>query len=258
MTIDEVARHGGTTSRNVRAYQERGLLPPPRVVGRTGYYNETHLARLRHIAALADRGFSLASIRTLFDAWEQGYGLADVLGFEEALATPWRADSGLPMTADELTNRFGGTPDTLALGVLVPEGDDGFRVMSTRLLDAAQRLSDMGIPLSVLLAEAERLAGDLDAIAERWVAVFKDHLWDDAVARGLPPSELQAITELLRGMRELMGEIIGPLLAQSMDRRANALAADTIAARPPTPAKRAATRKSAARKKPAARRSSPT
>jgi DNA-binding transcriptional MerR regulator len=237
MTIDEVARRGGTTSRNVRAYQERGLLPPPRVVGRTGYYSEAHVARLRHIAALADRGFSLAAIRALFDAWEQGYGLADVLGFEEALAAPWGAERGATLDADELLGRFGGSPDTLAqavrIGLLVPEEDGRFRAPSARLLDAAQRLVAMGIPLPALLHEADVLARELDGIAERWVALFKAHVWDDAAARGLPAAELHAITELLRGMRELLGEVVDPLLAQSMDRRANALAADTIAAKPP-------------------------
>ncbi|MDT7598572.1 MAG: hypothetical protein QOK26_649, partial [Pseudonocardiales bacterium] len=39
--IDELARFAGTTSRNVRAYQERGLLPPPRKEGRVGIYTET-------------------------------------------------------------------------------------------------------------------------------------------------------------------------------------------------------------------------
>lgn len=31
--IDELAHAAGTTSRNVRAYRERGLLPPPRKRG---------------------------------------------------------------------------------------------------------------------------------------------------------------------------------------------------------------------------------
>jgi DNA-binding transcriptional MerR regulator len=34
MKIDELAQRAGTTSRNIRAYQERGLLPPVRVEGR--------------------------------------------------------------------------------------------------------------------------------------------------------------------------------------------------------------------------------
>src|SRR3712207_2361123 len=84
MTIDELARRAGTTSRNVRAYQERGLVPPPDRAGRVGVYGEGHLARLRLIASLLDRGFSLASIGELLRAWEAGHSVRDVLGLEAA------------------------------------------------------------------------------------------------------------------------------------------------------------------------------
>src|SRR5437764_215117 len=52
LTVDELARNAGITTRNVRAYQERGLLPPPTRVGRVGYYDERHLARLSIIGEL--------------------------------------------------------------------------------------------------------------------------------------------------------------------------------------------------------------
>ena len=45
LTVDELARRAGVTVRNVRAYAARGLLPPPRMVGRTGYYGREHVAR---------------------------------------------------------------------------------------------------------------------------------------------------------------------------------------------------------------------
>ena len=37
-TVDQLALVSGLTTRNIRAHQTRGLLPPPRVRGRTGYY----------------------------------------------------------------------------------------------------------------------------------------------------------------------------------------------------------------------------
>jgi hypothetical protein len=61
LTIDQLAREAGTTVRNVRAYQERGLLPPPDREGRVGVYGEGHLARLRLIASLAERGVLVRS-----------------------------------------------------------------------------------------------------------------------------------------------------------------------------------------------------
>ena len=47
LTIDELARAAGTTVRNVRVYQDRGLLPPPERRGRLGLYGPDHLRRLR-------------------------------------------------------------------------------------------------------------------------------------------------------------------------------------------------------------------
>jgi len=87
--IDDLARHAGTTVRNVRAYQDRGLLPPPRRNGRVGIYSEIHLARLRLIGQLLDRGYTLANIAELLDAWERGRDLQTVLGLENVVSSPW-------------------------------------------------------------------------------------------------------------------------------------------------------------------------
>src|SRR5437763_14437977 len=81
--VDELARAAGTTARNVRLYQERGLLPPPRLVGRVGWYDEAHLARLRLVTRLLDRGYSLANIGELLSTWESGRDLTNVLGVEQ-------------------------------------------------------------------------------------------------------------------------------------------------------------------------------
>ena len=47
--IDGLAAHVGMTVRNVRAYAGRGILPPPRLEGRTGYYGREHVQRLGRI-----------------------------------------------------------------------------------------------------------------------------------------------------------------------------------------------------------------
>ena len=46
LTIDELARVVGMTERKVRAYAARGLLPLPRLIGRTGYYSTEHVEQL--------------------------------------------------------------------------------------------------------------------------------------------------------------------------------------------------------------------
>src|SRR3954467_15832179 len=47
LTIDDLAREMGLSVRNVRWRQARGLLPPPEVRGRIGYYGPEHVNRLR-------------------------------------------------------------------------------------------------------------------------------------------------------------------------------------------------------------------
>src|SRR5256884_9378235 len=45
LTIEELARRVGLSTRNVRAYRTAGLLPPPTLEGRTGRYGDEHLRR---------------------------------------------------------------------------------------------------------------------------------------------------------------------------------------------------------------------
>src|SRR3954466_12904778 len=68
LTIDELAQRTGMTVRNVRAHQSRGLLPPPEVRGRTGYYTTEHVARIDLIRELQDDGFSLELIGRLLSS----------------------------------------------------------------------------------------------------------------------------------------------------------------------------------------------
>lgn len=87
MLIEELSRRSGVSTRTIRAHQTAGLLPPPRLEGRTGRYGEGHLQRLHAIRRLQARGFSLAAIRELFVAWGAGRSLSEVVGLEPARTT---------------------------------------------------------------------------------------------------------------------------------------------------------------------------
>src|ERR1035437_1927884 len=71
LTIDQLAARTGMTVRNVRAYSARGLLPPPRLVGRTGHYNGAHVARLTLVREMLDRGYTLTAAERLLAAARQ-------------------------------------------------------------------------------------------------------------------------------------------------------------------------------------------
>ncbi|WP_235849501.1 MerR family transcriptional regulator [Mycolicibacterium doricum] len=45
--LNELSRISGASTRNIRAYRERGLLDPPRRQGRSAFYTAFHLARVQ-------------------------------------------------------------------------------------------------------------------------------------------------------------------------------------------------------------------
>jgi len=234
-TIDELARHAGTTTRNIRAYQTRGILPPPRMVGRVGYYSDGHLARLKYTAGLQERGFSLAAIGCLLEAWEAGRSLQDVLGFEEALTAPWSDEQPDRFTRVQLEAMF---PEivhdeslvkrAVSLGLLKPEGDD-FIAPSPRMIRNGAEMVAAGIGLSMALDEYERLTADLGTVAERFVSMFEEYVWEPFVQSGWPIDQLPAITESLQRLRPAASTSVATVFAQVMEEAVAASSARQVA-----------------------------
>src|SRR4051794_41246939 len=182
LDIDELARQGGTTVRTVRMYQEKGLLPAPLRRGRKASYRMEHLTRLRLVQRLADRGYSLAAIKDLVDAWNAQHGLGHVLGLEAAVIEPLATELPRRFTADELTELFPGDEDlsglarALEIGLLVQDGEDFVAANPTMVLAGAALVAG-GMPLpaaldiaSATLEAADRLAGSEGAafFGDRW------------------------------------------------------------------------------------------
>jgi DNA-binding transcriptional MerR regulator len=91
LTIEQLAAETGMSVRNIRNHHTRGLLPPPEVRARVGYYNSEHVARLRLILDLQADGFNLAAIERLLSGSD---GLAArLLGLRHAVTTPYEPES---------------------------------------------------------------------------------------------------------------------------------------------------------------------
>lgn len=219
--IDDLARSAGTTVRNVRVYQDRGLLPPPRREGRTGVYGEPHLARLRLIGQLLDRGFTFAHIAEFLEAWQRGRNLTDLLGLEEVLTSPWSDEVDDYVTAEQLVELFGEVSDeeletVLEQELLVADGDR-FRVPSPRLLHAGSEMVKAGIPLSIVLQLSASLALDMEASARRLVGAVADHaVLPRAAAEGASMTEL---AELITRLKPLAQLAVNAHLARAMERQ---------------------------------------
>src|SRR5215212_2609815 len=90
LTVEQLAYETGMSVRNIRAHQSRGLLPPPDVRARTGFYGPAHVARLRLIQEMQAAGFNLAAIKHLVE--DSGEGGEDVIDFARALMTPFESE----------------------------------------------------------------------------------------------------------------------------------------------------------------------
>ena len=230
MTIDELARRAGTTTRNVRAHQTRGILPPPQMAGRVGHYNAEHLVRLAYVDRLQQRGFSLAAIRELLDGWDEGRSLTEVLGFEEALTAPWNDEVPERFSREQLVERFpeidedpGLLERAVAAGIVVPEGDE-FVAPSPRLVQVGAELVAWGVPLVAAIDESAQLAADLGDVARRMVKMFENHVWEPFVAAGYPVDRLPAVTAALQQVRPITATAVLSVLARAMEQ---AVAAST-------------------------------
>jgi DNA-binding transcriptional MerR regulator len=235
--INDLARESGIPIRNIRLYQERRILPPPARRGRVGWYSAAHLARLRLIARLLDRGYSLAHIGELISAWERGRDLADVLGLEAALTSPWSDEPQTVMTAMELQALFGkqeerGSLDrAIAAGIVRPEGTR-FRIVSPQLLDIAVQLVNAGFPLPVVLKVAENSLHDLERVAERYVSLVKGTI-TASLSPGEEPADIDdpaAAAELVQRLRPLARKSVDAMLAMAMEYQVNQLLGDAVSA----------------------------
>src|SRR5689334_5652860 len=77
MRIGELAARAGTTTRTLRYYESRGLLPARR--GTNGYraYDESDLKLLRQIRTLQDFGFDLEETRPFVECLRAGHPEGD-------------------------------------------------------------------------------------------------------------------------------------------------------------------------------------
>ncbi|GAA2638062.1 MerR family transcriptional regulator [Actinomadura fulvescens] len=240
--IDDLARAAGTTTRLVRALQERGVLHPPQRRGRIAVYNDSHLARLRLIAQLQERGHTIATIAELLSAWEKGHDLADILGVEKALTDPWSDECPERIGLVELAAMFlPGRPleevppdylqDALAragrLGFIRPDGDR-FLVPSPSLLEVGAELVAAGISLETVFDVAEQTDADCQAIAERFVQLTVDsgNLEDPAHYR--ERQDLPQVAEFIQRLRPLSEKAVTSLLARAMQAQIQARTSEQI------------------------------
>jgi DNA-binding transcriptional MerR regulator len=239
MRLDALARKAGVPTTTVRLYQNKGLLDGPRLEGRTGYYDQSHLTRLALIARLQEQGFSLAAIGQLLQTWEAGRDLADLVGVEEQLDAllNGRRNRAVVMDAAELLGHF--PPDALSpqllqraasMGLVEPTDDGRFRITDQRFLETGAALVKLGVPTGVVLDEWAHLSRVTDNIAKRFIRVFEDHLLPPDWKEGLDRKEADRLAGTLAQLQVTARQVVAAALDASIARQGTRRFGEVLAA----------------------------
>ncbi|MGF6774334.1 DNA-binding transcriptional MerR regulator [Paraburkholderia sp. GAS199] len=261
-TVDELARVTDTTVRNVRAYQDRGLLAPPEKRGRVGVYDDTHVSRLKLINHLLTRGYTLANIQDLIKAVDEGHDLRSILGLESAIGGRWSRERPKKYSLLELLQMFGDKATPSALGKAVDLGlleRHGLSFVSGNptALAAGATMAQEGIPLGDLLDAVGVARPHFNAVAKALVDLVVRQL-DRYDADALPPpADVPALVEAIwrvrplamvlvesemnRALEEASGDYLGDRVAAIMEKKLghapDGTSGETGAARKTRPAK---------------------
>ena len=245
LTVGELADRVGMTVRNVRAYAARGLLPPPRLVGRTGYYGAQHVARLELVREMLAEGYTLAAIERSLEHAPASAGAA-ALALHRALMAPWLPDepddtdratveakAGVPVPSEVLQR-------LASLGVVQLLDDDRIRVLDPTLLAAGLQVVRLGVDLGALIDAQLKVTELVEQAAAVYVDMFHRTVWQDYVDAGAPESErprLRAVVETIQpvaaqallasfrgamatAVAQEMNEVVGQLSEDARRRRA--------------------------------------
>ena len=221
LTIEQLAYETGMSVRNIRNHQTRGLLPPPEVRARTGFYGPAHVERLRLIQQMQAEGLKLSAIERLVGG--EGDWAERFIGLRRAITAPIETEAAEIVTLADLQERFGPVEQNAKsllkaqkLGLLVNLGDGTFEAPSPALLRAAEEVVARGIPLSQALSAIDKVKRNAEASSRAFVKLFMDELWKPFDAAGQPDEQWPHITESIERLRPIATEALLAVFRQTL------------------------------------------
>ncbi len=221
--IDDLARVSGTTTRNIRGYQERGLLPKPLRRGRVAIYTEKHLRNLQAINKLLGKGFTLGHIATFLT--NPGARIGDALDLTEILDEPWASRRRPVLDRAELQARLGPLDDAalaslIDAGVLAETGEPGrYEAADPNIIANLARLVARGMDLAVLVDVQKRFAAKMTEAARIMMSAAHEEL-DRRRGPGWMPSTEEDVAwaaDLIGSMRRAGTENAHAALDRALD-----------------------------------------
>jgi DNA-binding transcriptional MerR regulator len=212
MTIGELARRTGMTVRNIRAHQTRGLLPPPEVQGRTGYYSEDHVARIELTREMQAEGLNLEAIRRVLDHTGSSQEIVD---FARAVRAPFEDETPEIFDVAELAASWKVEkvePKLLRqaekLGILRELPDGKIESISPRLQRAGTEMIEFGVTPEAGLALAQKLHQHAEGAARAYVDLFVKEIWEPFDRAGRPEEDWPQVREALDRLRPLASDAL--------------------------------------------------
>lgn len=210
--IDDLARAAGTTTRNVRGYQDRGLLPRPLRRGRIAIYTDAHLARLKVINDLLKRGFTIRHIGDFLSGMQRGDDLADVLGLREVVSERWSTTTTSSLSAAELRDMLHtSNPAYLErmteFGLIKAATDDDppqqYVILDPETVAGYGRLVEQGMSLRYILDVHAELDRAMDTAAHTLISAGRRAVADGHADGWIPQTaaESEWATKLLAELR---------------------------------------------------------
>ncbi|MGW1346214.1 MerR family transcriptional regulator [Kribbella sp. NPDC002412] len=231
LTVDQLAAKVGMTVRNVRAYAGRGLIPPPRLVGRTGYYGADHVARLTLVRELLGKGYTLAAVERMMSELPDG---ALALGVFETLVNPWTPAEPEVLDEFQLAERAGVPHDPAVIARLVELGiaerqEDGrLRIPNPDLLRTGLEVIKLGVPMQAIFDMLPKLFTQADAVAKIYVELFRSTVWREFADAGLPAEGWPEIQRTLENIIPLAGQALVAAFREAMAREIEVVAYEEL------------------------------
>lgn len=223
MTVDELAARAGVTVRTIRFYAGRGLLPPPRLRGRTGLYGEEHLSRLELVRELQSLGLTLNAIERYLERIPLDAPPEDI-ALQRAMLAPWAHEEPEELDRHELARRAGHHIDdeTLkrlaALGVVEEISADRVRLLGPTLLGIGAELARLPVPLEMLEAAHQVVERYATSLAEELHQVFQDTVVRPYRERGRPPAEKDLLLAIAAKLKPLTIQALVTSFQRAADR----------------------------------------
>jgi DNA-binding transcriptional MerR regulator len=216
MTIDQLARLVGMTVRNVRAYTSRGLVPPPRLVGRTGYYGEEHADRLRLVRDLVDRGYTLGAVEK---ALSENAAVADshALDLFALLANPLgqpQVPETLPiatlarLAGVDLATQEALLPRLQELNLVEKLDDSTVRLVQPTLVRSGAQAMALGLHPDTVIGMLGTINGALDQITEPFVSAFREEVWAPFRDAGMPEEQWEGILGSIKALLPIASQAV--------------------------------------------------